>query len=118
LVPAAALAFDNVAVALPDASVVPVTTATAPPAELLNVTAAPETPALFASSAVAVMLDVVLPSAAIVEGLAATDTFETVVPPVDPPVVGVPMMVLEPPPQAVIITDAVIQAMIDNLRMS
>jgi hypothetical protein len=112
-----ALAFDNVAVALPLASVVPDTTATAPPAELLNVTVAPDTPALLASSAVAVILDVVLPSAAIVEGLAATVTVETaaVVP---PPVVGVPMMVLDPPLQAASKAATLIQAMIDNLRMS
>jgi hypothetical protein len=62
------------------------------------------------------MSDVVLPSAAIVAGLAATETFATAVPP--PVVVGVPMMVLEPPLHALSTTAAVIQAMIDNLRMS
>jgi hypothetical protein len=67
------------------------------------------------SSAVAVIFDVVLPSAAIVAGLAATKTFETAA--VPPPVLGAPVMVCEPPPQAAK-SAAAIQATIDNLRMS
>jgi hypothetical protein len=64
------------------------------------------------------MLDVVLPSAAIVAGLAATETFETAAVPPVPVLVGVPMMVLEPPLQAASKAATLIQAMIDNLRMS
>ncbi|HME38597.1 MAG TPA: hypothetical protein VKG63_06520 [Steroidobacteraceae bacterium] len=93
------------------------TTATAPPVELLNVTVAPATPALLASSAVAVMFDDVLPSTAMVAGLAATDTFATLVGVPPPGFPGVPVSVPEPPPQPAKSAVA-IQAMIENLRMS
>jgi len=72
---------------------------------------------LLASNAVAVMFDDVLPSTAMVAGLAATETFATPLP-VPGPVGGPPpVSVPEPPPQPAKSAVA-IQAMIENLRMS
>ncbi len=98
LVPAAALMLVSVAVALPLVSVVPLVTVIAPPAELANVTVTPLTPALFASSAVAVIVDDVLPSAATVAGDAFTVTDATPLPPPPPPLWPVSVSD-EPPPQ-------------------
>jgi hypothetical protein len=78
---------------------------------------APDTKLLFESLATALMIAFVLPSAAICAELVVTATLLTVLPPVLPPDPGVPMMVLEPPPQAAISAAAVIKAMIDSLRM-
>jgi hypothetical protein len=64
------------------------------------------------------MVEVTLPSAAIDAVLAATAIVVTALAPEPPVEVGVPMMVRDPPLQAAISAVAVIQAMIDNLRMS
>jgi hypothetical protein len=114
--PGAALPATSVAVAVPVASVVPCVTVMLP-ALAANVTVAPLTAAFLESFATAVIVTGAEPSDGIVAALDETVTVVAVEPP-GGVVVGVPMMVLEPPLQAASKAAALIQAMIDNLRMS
>jgi hypothetical protein len=114
-VPAAAVPAVSVAVATPLALVVAWVTVSAP-AEEVNATVAPDTALFLASCAVAVMVALVLPSAAMLDVLAVTVMVATgalvvpVVLDVDPTSVSLP-------PHAVSIRAAPIHANIRNLRI-
>jgi hypothetical protein len=124
VVPAAAVPAVKVAVATPSALVVPETT-TSVPAEAVNAIVAPEIALLPSLRAVAEMVAVVLPSEAIVVGLAVKVMEVTSEP---PPLLLLLLellelelllecAVIELPPQAES-SQAAATAMIDNLCMS
>jgi hypothetical protein len=115
-VPAAAVPAVSVAVATPLALVVAWVTVSAP-AEEVNVTVAPDTALFLASCAVALMVALVLPSAAILVVLVLTVMVATAAPGVTPVVLDVDSVIVSLPPHAASISAALTHAIIRNLRI-